>query len=138
MRLKKKDRTRAIKVVKRNAKIFIDEAIPNLFNTNYKPNLRGIEKAKKIALQTSKQGIVAALEGMRIRLDREIILKFAPYPVLYVIGKQDNILPYKDLINQADLAEQSDYFLLEKVGHMGFFEAKKECFDLIKEFIISH
>lgn len=135
---KKKDRTRAIKVVKRNAKIFIDEAIPNLFNTKYKPHLRAIDKAKKTALQTSKQGVVAALEGMRIRLDREIILKFAPYPVLYVIGKEDNILPYKDLINQADLAEQSDYFLLEKVGHMGFFEAKKECFDLIKEFIISH
>lgn len=135
---KKKDRTRAIKVVKRNTKIFIDEAIPNLFNTNHKSHLRAIEKAKKTALQTSKQGVVAALEGMRIRLDREIILKFAPYPILYVIGKQDNILPYKDLIAQAKLAENANYILLDKVGHMGFFEAKKECLNLIKDFITSH
>lgn len=135
---KKKDRTRAIKVVKRNAKIFIDEAIPNLFNTKEKSNTRGIKKSKMIALATSTQGVVAALEGMRIRLDREIILKFAPYPVLYVIGKQDNILPYKDLIAQAKLAENANYILLDKVGHMGFFEAKKECLNLIKDFITSH
>ncbi len=66
---KQKDRDRAIKVVKRNAKIFIDEAIPNLFNTKSKPNKRGIEQAKKIALKISKQGIVAALEGMKNRMD---------------------------------------------------------------------
>ncbi len=131
---KMKDRSRAIKVVKRNAKIFIDEAIPNLFNIKYKPNKQGIEKAKKIALSTSKQGIVAALEGMRIRLDREIILKFAPYPVLYIIGKEDNILSYEDLINQAKLSDNGKYVLLDKVGHMGFFEAKKECLSILKEF----
>lgn len=135
---KKKDRSRAIKVVKRNAKIFIDEAIPNLFNTQHKPNKLGIDKAKKVALSTSKQGVVAALEGMRIRLDREIILKFAPYPVLYIIGAADNILPYEDLINQAKLSDNGNYVLLDKVGHMGFFEAKQECLRVLKEFITSH
>lgn len=135
---KQKDRGRAIKVVKRNAKIFINEAIPNLFNTKDKPNKLGIEKSIKIAQATSKQGIVAALEGMRIRLDREIILKFAPYPVLYIIGKEDNVLPYKDLKNQSKLPENSSYVLLENVGHMGFFEAKKECLLIVKKFITSH
>lgn len=132
---KKKDRTRAIKVVKRNANIFIDEAIPNLFNTNEKPNKQAIIKTKKIALATSKQGIVAALEGMRIRLDREIILKFAPYPILFIIGKEDNILPYKDLVDQAKLSNNRGYVLLDKVGHMGFFEAKKQCLKIVKKFI---
>lgn len=131
---KKKDRSRAIRVVKRNAKIFIDEAIPNLFNTKEKPNKLGIVKAKKIALSTSKQGIIAALEGMRIRLDREIILKFAPYSVLYIIGKEDNVLNYKDLISQAKLSGNGNYVLLDKVGHMGFFEARKECLEILKEF----
>lgn len=131
---KQKDRDRAIKVVKRNSIIFIDEAIPNLFNTSEKPNKLGIEKAKKIALSISKQGIVAALEGMKIRLDREIILKFAPYPVLYIIGKEDNVLPYEDLIRQAASPEIGSYELLEKVGHMGFFEEKKRCLEILKKF----
>ncbi len=132
---KQKDRDRAIKVVKRNAKIFIDEAIPNLFNTNFKPNTLAINKSKKIALTISKQGIVAALEGMKIRLDREIILKFAPYPVLYIIGKEDNVLPYQDLIKQASLAQGGSYQLLDNVGHMGFFETKKQCLEILKKFI---
>lgn len=135
---KKVDRDRAIKVVKRNAKIFIDEAIPNLFFTANKPHLRGIKKAKQIALNTSKQGIIAALEGMKIRLDREIVLNFAPYPVLFIIGKEDNVLPYKDLIRQAELPEKGTYLLLENVGHMGFLEAKNECFEAIKDYVTSH
>ncbi len=132
---KQKDRDRAIKVVKRNPKIFIDEAIPNLFNTAVKPNTLAIEKSKKIALNTTKQGVIASLEGMKIRLDREIVLKFAPYPVLFIVGKEDNILPFKDLKEQSKLAEKGQLELLETVGHMGFFEEKKKCLNLIKEFI---
>lgn len=132
---KKMDRDRAIKVVKRNTGIFINESVPNLFNTGYKPYKREIEKIKKMAMATSKQGIVAALEGMKIRLDREIILKFAPYPVFYIIGEKDNILPYENLIAQAGLAEKGSYLLLKNVGHMGFLESKKETCLAIKKFI---
>lgn len=132
---KKKDRDRAIKVVKKNKGLFINEAIPNLFNTQFKPYKRAITQIKKIALKTSNQGVVAALEGMKIRLDREIILNFAPYPVLYIIGKHDNILPYKDLIAQANLAEKGSYVLLENVGHAGFFEDEEATIKALKEFV---
>lgn len=132
---KKKDRGRAIKVVKSNKNLFINEAIPNLFNTKFKPFKRGINQIKKIALNTSNQGVVAALEGMKIRLDREIILNFAPYPVLYIIGKHDNILPYNDLVKQAQLPKNGSYVLLENVGHAGFIEDKQETLKALKEFI---
>ncbi|MCB0409696.1 MAG: alpha/beta fold hydrolase [Flavobacteriales bacterium] len=134
---KKKDRDRAIKVVKKNKNLFINEAIPNLFNTQYKPFKRGIEQIKKIANSTSLQGVVAALEGMKIRLDREIILKFAPYPVLYIIGKQDNILPYHSLIEQSQQPDNGTYLLLENVGHAGFVEDKKTTLKAVKEFLNS-
>jgi len=135
---KKADRNRAIKVVKRNATIFIKEAIPNLFNTEYKPYKRGINTISKQALKMSKQGVIAALEGMKVRLDREIILKFAPYPVLYIIGKRDNILPYENLIEQAKLTKNGEFILLDKVGHMGFLEAKEETCKVIKWFVAKH
>ena len=135
---KQKDRDRAIKVVKRNASIFISEAVPNLFNTKHKPYKRAIKIITKHALETSKQGVIAALEGMKIRLDREIILKFAPYPVLYIIGKEDNILPYKDILVQAHLPENSHSILLDKVGHMGFLEAKEETYKGIKQFVVKN
>lgn len=121
---KQKDRDRAIKVVKQNKNLFINEAVPNLFNTKNYPYREEIDKIKKIALATSMQGIVAALEGMKIRMDREIILNFAPYPVFYIIGKEDNILPFESLIEQAGLPKKGSYLLLENVGHVGFMEAK--------------
>lgn len=132
---KKKDRDRAIKVVKRNKDLFVNEAIPNLFNTNYKPFKRAIDKIKKMAVATSVQGVVAALEGMKIRLDREIILKFAPYPVFYIIGKEDNILPYESLVNQVENCETGNYLLLDKVGHAGFEEDRQVCLKAIKQFL---
>ena len=135
---KQKDRDRLIKVVKRNPKIFIDEAVPNLFNTNYKPYHKEIIQIKELAEATSKQGIIAALEGMKIRLEREIIIKFAPYPVLYIIGEKDNILPCNDLIKQAKLPENGSYLLLKNVGHMGFIEAEQETFDAVKQFVLKN
>ena len=135
---RKFDRDRVARIVKSNAELFINEAIPNLFNTQLKPYKRGILKLKKLANNTSKQGIVAALEGMKIRLDREIVLKFAPYPILFIIGKEDNVLPYEELLNQSDNSESCTALLLDKVGHMGFEEAEKETYQAIKKFVVAN
>jgi len=135
---KKLDRVRTENVIKRNATIFVEESIPNLFYTVKKQHKRVIEKAKKIALSTSKQGMIAALEGMRVRLDREIVLKFAPYPILFIIGKEDNVLPYKELEMQAALSEKAKFITLEEVGHMGLLEAKEKTIALIKQFVLEN
>lgn len=135
---KKYDRDRVIRIVKMNPELFVSEAVPNLFNTNYKPSKRGIKQYKKIAFSVSKQGIIAALEGMKDRIDREIVLKFAPYPILFIIGEKDNILPYKELIAQASLSEKGKFLLLSNAGHMGFIEEKEETFQAIKSFVLEN
>jgi len=135
---KKKDRDRVVKIVKINPKIFINEAVPNLFNRKHKPNKRGVEQYRKIAHLTSKQGIVAALEGMKDRVDREIIIKFAPYPVLYIIGEEDNVLNATDLVAQANFPENGSYVMLPKIGHMGFIEAKSETYKVVKNFVTNN
>ncbi len=135
---RKKDRERVAKIVKTNTELFINEAIPNLFNTKVKPYKRGIAKLKKLANNTSIQGVVAALEGMKIRLDREIVLKFSPYPILFIIGKEDPILPYQDLVIQSSIAENGSHILLDKVGHMGLEEAAEETCQAIKKFVVNN
>jgi len=132
---KKKERQKVIKVVQRNKNIFIRESIPNLFNTGYKPYKRAINLIQKMALSMSSQAIIASLEGMRIRNNREIIIKFAPYPVLYIIGKKDNVLPYKKLVQECKLTENAEHLLLEKTGHMGFIENPEDCFIGIMKFL---
>lgn len=123
--LKKKERDRAILVVKKYHDRFIKEVIPNLFVSTSTPQLRGaLKRLLGIALKTPKQGIIAALEGMKIRDNREIVLKFAPCPVFYVIGKKDKLLPYEQLIEQCEHHEHGTYYLSEEGGHLCFFEDK--------------
>lgn len=132
---KKKERQKVIKVVQRDKKIFIRESIPNLFNTEHKPYKRAIKSIQKIAFSMPAQAIIAALEGMRIRKNREIVMKFAPYPVLYIIGEKDNVLPFKKLIQESKLSERAEYLLLKETGHMGFIENPEGCLNGIKKFL---
>ena len=113
--LKRKDRTKAINVVKKNHERYVGEVIPNLFLTTDTPELKKAEKkALEIASTTSKQGIIAALEGMKIRDNRELVVKFAPCPVFYVIGKLDKLLPYQDLMEQSILNDDEIIGIVRK------------------------
>jgi pimeloyl-ACP methyl ester carboxylesterase len=132
---KKEDRNRAIQIVKTDAPSFIRNAIPNLF---YKPSLEKfrheIEWLKSEALQLSVQGIVAALEGMKIRIDREVLLHFGPCPVLFIAGANDPVLNFETLIPQME-APKVTAKLVTSHGHMGFIEDKDLALEAIKNFL---
>lgn len=122
---KKLNRTRAIKAVKQNYVNFVSLAIANLFSENNRTRLANeIEKVKTEALKTPLQGIVASLEGMKIRKDRESLLKQNLFPVLLILGKKDPVLNYDESISQiknttAELVSFED-------GHMSQIENKEE------------
>ncbi len=131
---RKLNRDRAIKSIKDNHKTFIRMAITNLFRPKNRTLFSNEIKAlKKEALKTPLQGIVAALEGMKIRPDREVLLHFSPYKKMMIIGKKDPVLRYDDLIDQTksskvDVVECPD-------GHMSFIENKTLFFQSIVHFI---
>jgi len=133
---KKRDRTRSIKVVKANHKIYTTEVIKNLFATkNFKYLKEEIAFAQKIAAKTSKQSIIASLEGMKDRPHRDVILGLAHFPVMMVIGEHDNVLPHQQLLEQADLIKNKHVLYLEHDGHMGFLESPKRSNDALKKFL---
>lgn len=100
---RKKNRDRAIVAVKQNYTNFIRLSITNLFSENNRERLISeIEDVKIAALKTPLQGIVASLEGMKIRKDREVLLHFAPFPVLLILGQQDPVLNYEETKEQIE------------------------------------
>lgn len=133
---KKRDRTRSIKVVKANHRIYTDEVIKNLFASK---NLKYLKKelafATKIAGKTGKQGIIAALEGMKDRPDRRIILSLVKYPIMMVIGEHDNVLPAVQLFEQAEKIQNGTIIHLEHDGHMGFLESPKVSNKSLRKFL---
>jgi len=130
---KKLNRTRAIKAVKQNYVNFVSLSIANLFSESNRVRLAGeIEKVKEQALKTPLQGIVASLEGMKIRKDREFVLKENIFPVLLILGKQDPVLNYEENSNQiknttAELVSFED-------GHMSHIENKEELKKVLSDF----
>ena len=85
------------------------------------------------ALQMSAQGIVAALEGMKIRKDQTSIYKTAEFPIQLIIGKQDPTLDYESLINQT---KNTKVKVIEfPDSHMSHLENKNELNATLASFI---
>ncbi len=124
---KKKERERVIALVKREHKHYVAEVITSLFapeNISKIPD--EIEKLKVIAGKITKQSIINSLEGMKERKSRDMILKFAAFPVLFIIGKKDTVINYETMYPQMGLCKYPSVLMLETSGHMGFYEAPKE------------
>lgn len=122
---RKKNRDRAIKAVKQNYTAFVRMSIDNLFSEENRDRLADdIEALREQAVKTPLQGIVAALEGMKVRNDREVILHFSPYPIMLVLGRHDQSLIYSE---HADQVENTDVKLVSyPYGHMSHIENRDE------------
>ena len=126
---RKANRDRAIKAVKQNYTAFVRMSIANLFSEENRERFAtDIEALREQAVKTPLQGIVAALEGMKIRKDREVILHFAPYPILFVLGKHDQSLVYDEHVDQIEGTEVK--LITHPYGHMSHIECRE---DLLKQ-----
>jgi pimeloyl-ACP methyl ester carboxylesterase len=131
---RKKNRDRAIKAVKQNYTNFVRLSIANLFSENNREKLENeIEKVKLEALKTPLQGIIAALEGMKIRKDREVLLHFAPYPIQLILGKKDGVLIYDENVDQIERTKVELTAFPD--GHMSHIENDKELMSVLKAFL---
>ncbi|OUR93199.1 alpha/beta hydrolase [Flavobacteriales bacterium 34_180_T64] len=131
---KQVNRDRAIAAVKQNHRIFVKLAITNLFADINRVKLEmEINSVKDEALRMPLQGIIAALEGMKIRKNRTFLLKSSEFKKMMIIGRKDPVLEYDTLIEQTkntntEIVEFPD-------GHMSHIENKKELTYKIMQFI---
>ena len=128
------NRNRGIEAVKQSYKTFIRIAIPMLFSEKNRVIFSSAIKQVTIeALKMNPQGIIASLEGMKIREDLTSIYKTTTYPILMVIGKEDPALNYDSLITQTkntkvQIVEFAD-------GHMSHIENEEELISTFLKFI---
>ncbi|MDR2222356.1 MAG: alpha/beta hydrolase [Flavobacteriaceae bacterium] len=125
---RKSHRTRAIELVKKNSKAFVTMATSNLFQDHIRPLItQEIEDYKEEALKVSTQGIIAALQGMKDRPDREVLLYTSTFPISAIMGTLDTIMPIEENIMQYKNADIKTTLI--EAGHMLHIEKKD---DLLK------
>lgn len=133
---KKRDRLRAMALIKQNHKSFIRQSIPALFRpVNRKRYRSEINELKEEALKMPLQGIIAALDGMRQRPSRELLLKFPPYPVHIVASDRDPRIPLDECIELSKLSESVELHVLKGCGHMSYIENKEGTLALFKKIL---
>jgi pimeloyl-ACP methyl ester carboxylesterase len=132
---KRIERERAIRLVKKAPLKYTNALVTNLFAlANVRYMQEQIRWLRRMASKTKVQGVVASLEGMKIRKDRSNILRYAKYPVLIIAGTRDNILPMESLVQLARINESIRLLVLEKTGHLGFIESKEITLKKIRAF----
>ena len=131
---KKVERDRVIALVKKGHKKAITEIIVSLFTPEKFPKIKNkVIAAKQIAELTTKQSIINSLEGMKERKSRDLILKFAEYPIMFVVGKKDKLINHDTVFSQVGLCKYPFVLMMEDEGHMGFYEEPQQ---IIKELVL--
>lgn len=131
----RKNRNRTIKLVEQDKFNFLASYISSLFPQGSQRKFgKEIKKLVERAKEIPKEGIIAALEGMKIRKNQSALLRSVTVPVLFIIGLKDTKAPYTRLWKMVSLPKQSECLILRNVGHMGYIEAPEETLSMIKGF----
>lgn len=129
------NRNRTIELIENDHTSFIISFYPTLFAPQNSGKFnKEIEWLRQIGLCMEKEGIIAALSGMRDRADHVQTLENINFPALVIAGDQDLRIPVEKIKQQLQHASKVKSVILEGVGHMGYIEAKDEVFKLIRNF----
>lgn len=130
------NRDKTIEIVKKNKFGFLAQFIPDLFAPE---NRKAFENKIKIltdkALAMKPEGIINAIEGMKLRPNRLLVLENIKVPVLFVAGKKDSRVPIENVLLQLALPRHAEALILGNTGHMGYIEAKEEVLRTFNNFI---
>jgi pimeloyl-ACP methyl ester carboxylesterase len=133
------NRNRTIAIVNRDKFSYVAQFIPSLFPVEvHKKFSKQIEQLIRRAAKMEKEGVVAALEGMKVRKDQSDLLRNTTLPVLFILGQKDSRAPVARLWEMIALPAVSETLLLRECGHMGYIEAPAQTFDALQGFVKKH
>ncbi|GAA0871572.1 alpha/beta hydrolase [Gangjinia marincola] len=118
---RKQNRDRGIRQVAKHKDVFISMAISNLFlPENHKKFKETITQLKQRAKKFPSEGIIAALQGMKVRPDRTDILTNFTGKKTFIAGKDDPLIPVQES-RQIAKETGTKYYELPG-GHMSYLE----------------
>ncbi|OLN22604.1 alpha/beta hydrolase [Domibacillus antri] len=128
----KKGRDATIEKVKNHGvHVLIDVLVPRLFaKEKLITNAKDVENAKDIGYTTSPEGVIAGLQAMKTRPDRNHVLENTHLPVLLVAGEGDQVISPERTFSAA--GPTITHSLIKKAGHISMLEEPDE---LIREML---
>ncbi len=122
---KKETRRKAIGFIKaKGGYAFLKTSIPGLFGEAFTgKHPEKVEELVEESKDFTDGALIAYYEAMISRPDRVSVLKSSIVPVLFILGTEDKAVLLDDVLQQVHLPEVSYVHILQKVAHMGMWEA---------------
>ncbi|MCF2506989.1 alpha/beta hydrolase [Dyadobacter sp. CY107] len=121
---KKHQRNQTIELLKNHGtEAFVKNTAGNLFGDRYKELFP--DRVKEHITHFGKlpaDALIAGIIAMRNRPDRTAVLTRMPFPVLFIIGMLDKLIPFESVITLSEFPKQSYPFILAEAGHLGMVE----------------
>lgn len=125
---KKNNRKKAIELIRKGGKApFIKQMIPALFSPHTQeacPEV--IERQVESGMLLAAESMMAYYQAMLERPERTGVLQKAPFPVQWVIGKDDSVIPFTKGLQQCTLANTNFVSVYNMCGHMSMLENSKD------------
>ena len=110
-------------------------SIPKMYDEE---NLRACDEKIRETVELCEthdpEGIIAAIEGLRTRPDRQDVMKEPPVPLMLVYGDHDNFLPLEKVAAMQEAFPKVRYALVPGTGHNAFIERPETVKDLLLSF----
>lgn len=134
---KAENRRREIALVKAGKKELLARVAPEAgFAEENRPRMKDyIEDLTEQVFVTEDEGIVALLNGMIARKDRNAMLRETKVPVLFILGRKDGYIPVEAAEKMVAEHPEAQVVWLENSGHMGFLEEPETTAQAILGFV---
>jgi pimeloyl-ACP methyl ester carboxylesterase len=134
---KRTTRRKAMDFIRQNGSApFIRQSTPNLFSAwtrEHRPELIENTIAKYSGFAPSS--LIAYYEAMIARPDRTEVLRQFTGPVLFIIGRDDNVIPLQQSLEQVALPSISHLHMVENAGHQAMLEQPEKSNQLLQDFL---
>lgn len=131
---RRKVRRQAIEGLKNEGTIpFIQKQMPKMVAPGYPPEKTQVLIDRFSGL--SADALSAGMTAMLNRPDRTHVLRHATFPVLLLLGRDDQVIPFEKAAQLADLSPNVKVAPIEQAGHLGMIEQPEKSAEVLKSFI---
>ena len=136
---KRENRRREIALVQAGKKELLARMAPaaGFAPENRTRMAEAIEELTEQVYLTEDEGIVALLNGMIERPDRNEMLRASSVPQLFILGREDGYIPVEKAEAMVAAHPQARVVWLEHSGHMGFLEEPEKTARALLDFVRS-
>lgn len=129
-------RKKSIQIISKGGKkIFLQQMFPTLFDESFKANnAERLEQLIAQSLNVKEESLVAFYHAIMNREDRTSILKAAKFPVQWIIGKGDHLVPSMIALQQSRFSMVTFVSLFSDCGHMSMLEQPEKLSIELKDF----